>query len=189
MSDNQQTVLDVELWHQALLSIVRQPPDLCQSPILGAALGILYCDRVISETELIRYVRGALSGTGQSPDQRCGILKGLLATAREVAWDVAEILSALDEQFGDWNEDDFLKALPDLRLAFADLTPQEIHRVAGSVARLHGEGDLGQLIHLDMNEAEVQQALNLNQRVAESLQSDGLLDLFQAQLPEGRLDQ
>ena len=179
MSAAQPPVLDVDLWHQALLSLLRQPPDQCQSPILGAALGILYGERVISEAELIRHVRGALSGTGQSPDQRCGILKGLLATAREVAWDVADILAALDEQFGEWDEEDFLKSLPDLRLAFAGLTPQEIHRVAGSVASLHGEGDLGQLIHLDLDEAEVQQAVKLNQRVLESLQADGLLQSFQ----------
>ncbi len=166
--------LDRTLWHQALQHIIQQPPDTSQSVVVGAAAGILFGEGKLTEVELIRLVRGYLSGTSTQPAKSSGIIRGLLATAREVAWHVQEILRALDEQFGQWEEAQFLAALPDLRLAFADLSLQEITRIAESVANLHGAQELGPLVHLDLDATEVQFALQLSERVAAALQADGL---------------
>jgi len=67
----------------------------------------------------------------------------------------------------------FLKALPELRLAFTDLTPQEIGRVAGHVAGLHGEATLGELVHAGVDEEEVRFGLEVTRQVREALWNDG----------------
>ncbi len=166
--------LDPVLFTQALRSIIAHPPDKAQAPIVGAAAGLLYGEGVLSATELVALTSGYLSGSLVDPRRSCGIVRGLLATAREVAWHVTEILQSLDTQFGGWDEETFLKSLPELRLAFSDLTPREITRVADNVASLHGKQTLGDLVHMDLDEEEVQVALRLNQLVRAALHEDGL---------------
>lgn len=170
----EQSRLDPELFHQALGRIVRHPADQAQSPIVGAAAGLLYGDAILSADELVTIAAGYLGGALVDPQKSCGIVRGLLATAREIAWQVAEILQALDQQFNNWNEETFLQVLPELRLAFSDLTPREIANVAENVAGLHGKKDLGQLVHMDLDENEVEYSLRLSRSVKESLQEDGL---------------
>jgi hypothetical protein len=125
---------------------------------------------------LIRLLRGTLGGTAADPRRSCGLLRGLLATAREVAWQVTELARVLDAQFRAWDEHAFLASLPELRLAFADLTPREIARVAEHVTVLHGGADLGELVHADVNEDEMRLALELTHRVRGALRADGLLN-------------
>jgi hypothetical protein len=167
--------LDAELFHQALQRVTEHPPSTAQAAVVGAAAGILYGEGVFSPEQLIRLTCGYLGGATNDPRKSCALLRGLLATAREVAWQVTEVIRAIDEQFRAWDEKVFLEILPELRLAFADLTPREISRVADHVAGLHGETTLGDLVHTDLDESEVHLALAITQQVRETLQTDGLL--------------
>lgn len=164
--------LDADLFYQALARIVAQAPDKAQAAVVGAAAGILFSDGHLDEAGLIRLVSGYLGGTSQEARRTTGILRGLLATARAVAWQLVALLQAIDEQLGSWDEDTFLQALPDLRLAFTDLTPREIFQVADQVAGLHGEKTLGDLVHTDLDEGEVRFGLEINRRVRETLQAE-----------------
>jgi hypothetical protein len=166
---------DTELFHQALRRVVTHPADQSQSVIVGAASGVLYGDGVFSTSDLLAVAAGYLGGSLGDPRKSCGIVRGLLATAREIAWHVREILEALDAQFSGWDEQTFLHVLPDLRLAFAELTPREIANVAEKVATLYGKTDLGELVHMDLTDQDVQFALQLNAKVRRSLMADGLL--------------
>ncbi len=47
-------------------------------------------------------------------------------------------------------------------------------RVADHVAGLHGQASLGELVHMDLDEQEVRYALEITQRVRETLRIDGL---------------
>jgi hypothetical protein len=167
--------LDPELFHQALHRVVSHPPAEAQAAVVGAVAGILYGEGKLSEEALVRVTCGFLGGTASEARKSCGVLRGLLATAREAAWQVKAVIEALDEQFQTWDEATFLNALPELRLAFADLTPREVSRVADRVAGFHDEADLGELIHVDLGEEEVQFGLELSRRVREALRSDSLL--------------
>jgi hypothetical protein len=166
--------LDPDLFHQGLRRVIDQPPSGAQAAVVGAAAGILYGEGQLSEEELVRLTRGYLGGTAAEARKSTGILRGLLATAREAAWQVVELVKAIDAQFRAWDEKTFLGALPDLRLAFAGLTPREVSRVADHVAQMHGETSLGELVHMDLDEAEVRFALEVTRRVREALRSDGL---------------
>lgn len=171
---SRQSLFDIELFHQALKRVIGHPADRAQAAIVGAAAGVLYGDGILNPADLVAVAAGYLGGAMVDPRKSCGIVRGLLATAREVAWHVAEILTALDKQFGAWDENTFLQVLPDLRLAFSDLTPREIANVADRVAALHGEQQLGDLVHMDLSEEDVQFSLKLTQCVRASLIDDGL---------------
>lgn len=166
---------DVELFHQALQRVIDHPADKAQSPIVGAAAGVLYGDGVLTSGQLMSIAGAYLGGSMRDAAKCCGVVRGLLATAREIAWHVQEVLQALDAQFSGWNEETFLQVLPEMRLAFAELTPREIANVADQVAQLHGHSTMGELIQMDLTEEDVQYALHLTIRVRQSLQTDGFL--------------
>jgi Family of unknown function (DUF5682) len=165
--------IDPDLFHQGLRRVVDHPPSSAQAAVVGAAVGILYGEGLFSQADLVRTTRGYL-GAAADPRKSAGVLRGLLATAREAAWQAAELIQAVDAQFVAWDEKTFLAALPDLRLAFTGLTPREIAKVADNVAQMHGASTLGELVHADLDENEVRFALEVTQRVRETLRADGL---------------
>ncbi|NJM47745.1 MAG: hypothetical protein HC860_17575 [Alkalinema sp. RU_4_3] len=101
-------------------------------------------------------------------------LRGLLRTCREILWTSPQLLEQFDRQLKTWPEDDYLSALPELRLAFADLTPRETDRVAALIAGLYGKSNLGNLDYASLTPDDLTLALQLNQQLCRSLELDGL---------------
>lgn len=167
------TVFDTDLFFQGLKAIVNSPPHESQSVLVGGAAGILYGEGRIDEAELIGIVCGFLGGAIGDPRKSAGILRGLLTTACEIAWQVAEVIQAIDSQFQSWDEKTFLDLLPELRLAFSLLTPNDISRVAETVSGLYEGESLGELVHTDIGEEDIQFGLSLNDRVKQALKADG----------------
>ncbi len=141
--------------------------------VRGAAVGLLYAAGRRDDDTLGAAVDGHLRGLAQ-PADAVAFLRGLLATAREAAWQQPRLLEVLDGLFGEWSEEAFVANLPELRLAFAAMTPKETDRIADAVAALHGDEHLGPLVHDDVDAAAVQAQLELSQRVAAILTGDGL---------------
>jgi hypothetical protein len=164
---------DSDLFTAGLRRIANSPIGPAQTVLLGAAAGILYGEGHLPEAELLRLVAGFLGGACE-PKKITGFLRGLLATAREVAWQLTDLLRAFDEQLGKWDQATFLAVLPDLRLAFTDLTPRELLSVADEVAHLHGEDSLGDVLSTDIEEADVLLGLRLTERVRDILKRDGI---------------
>ncbi|MCE9561507.1 MAG: DUF5682 family protein [Planctomycetes bacterium] len=164
---------DADLLHNALRTIITSPPDKGQTAVIGAAAGILYGEGKLAEADLVVLAMGFLGGTSPEPRHSAGFVRGLLATAREVAWQVAGLVQALDARFGGWDDESFLGVLPELRLAFADLTPREIARVADAVAGMH-DTELTGLVRYDLSEKDALLAVEVTRLVRESLAADGL---------------
>ncbi|GAA0929644.1 DUF5682 family protein [Kribbella koreensis] len=141
--------------------------------VRGAATGLLYSAGRIGSAQLVEQVSGHLAG-GVAPADAVGFLTGLLSTAREAAWQEDELLAGLDRRLADWDLRTFVAHLPELRLAFAELTPMETDRVASAVALLHGRADLGPMIKRDVSDHEVQRNLEVAAQVAMLLAGDGL---------------
>jgi hypothetical protein len=165
---------DRDLFFKALERISSGAPQRAQSPVVGAAAGILYAEGRLSTDELIRIVCGYMGGAVNDPRKSVGILRGLLSASCEIAWQVSEVLKALDLQFKSWDEETFMDMLPELRLAFAGLTPRDIARVAEKISALHSGESLGELVHTNISEAEIHFGLALNERVRACLAADGL---------------
>jgi hypothetical protein len=108
----------------------------------------------------------------------------LLHSARSTLWLVPELVESLHEVLRDWGEESFIAMLPELRLAFADLTPRECDRVARTVIETIGEGDDGKssgasLAPVDLagfHEGDLLRGVEVNRQVLEILRQDGLED-------------
>jgi hypothetical protein len=73
-----------------------------------------------------------------------------------------------------WEETAFIEVLPEMRLAFAELTPRETDRVGEAVAALHGEKHLGSLVNYDVSAAQLTANLTLSKTLLAVLEADGL---------------
>ena len=141
--------------------------------IRGTGVGLLYSAGRISATDIASLLTGQFTGA-REPQRAVGFLRGLLHAAREAAWQLAELLRALDVLLASWEEATFIEALPEMRLAFAELTPRETDRVGEAVAALHGEKRLGDLVNYDVGEARLKANIALSQTLLAVLQADGL---------------
>jgi hypothetical protein len=141
--------------------------------IRGTATGLLYAAGYLSEQALGELVHGHLDGLLQ-PGEAVAFLRGLLHTAREAAWQQPAILGVLNDLLSQWDESAFVASLPELRLAFAGMTPKETDRIAEAVAQLHGVETLGKLVSYDLSAEQLQENLLLSRTVQEIIAAEGL---------------
>jgi hypothetical protein len=162
--------LDATLFWQVVEDLHRQAP----SPLLqGATAGLLHDQGRLPSDELAVRLDGQLRGTVRVVDA-VAYLRGLLTTARQLAWQEPRLLRVLDALLGDWSDAEFVTSLPELRLAFASMTPVETDRIAAALATLHGGQDLGRLVRHDVTAEQLQRNLELSRRVCGRLAIDHL---------------
>jgi hypothetical protein len=142
--------------------------------VLGAACGLLFDDGQMPPAELVEYLHGYLISRIEESQQGVSFLRGLLRTARSVLWQVPEVVETVTGVLSDWSEDEFIEQLPNMRLAFSDLTPRECNRVAHEVSEHLGGVNIDTNRNRDFSEYEMLVALEVNRRVLESLKQDGL---------------
>lgn len=95
------------------------------SPTLrGAASGVLWTLGAV-DVERILYV---LRGFGD-PEALGDFLNGLFTLAREAVQHHPALVAAIDTLFTGYDDDQFLRALPSLRLAFTTFSPREKHHL------------------------------------------------------------
>ena len=104
----------------------------------GTVLGLLYgyeggFGRQITET-----ARGYIQGSGEMLSKSAAFLRGLFFTARDFVFVSGEFLNLIDGLLGRLSGEEFLRLLPELRMAFGYFTPLETDRIAGRAAALHG---------------------------------------------------
>ncbi|MET9314816.1 DUF5682 family protein [Kribbella sp. NPDC003505] len=141
--------------------------------VQGAAAGIAYSAGRSGADDVVSRVTGHLAG-GVSPAAGVAFVSGLLLTAREAAWQEHSLLAELDRRLTGWDQATFVQHLPELRLAFADLTPIETDRVAKLVASLKGLADLGSMTVPSATAEEVHSRLQVSEQARSLLQRDGL---------------
>lgn len=162
--------LDAEpFW--ALVERLRREHD--RALVRGAATGLASTAGRLDLDDLARDVAGHLAGSIDAHES-VGFVRGLFATARETVWQDSGVVAALDSRLVDWDQPTFLSTLPDLRLAFAGLTPRETDRVAEAVGALHGGDRPDPPVRRDVDERTVQANAELSQRLVEVLEREGL---------------
>ena len=166
--------LDAELFWQVVRDHVRHPTSAL---LRGGATGLLWSAGHLDDHELAVAAAGHLGGA-VPPTEAVDFVSGLVATAREAAWQSPALVSALDDTVRAWDDATFVEHLPHLRLAFASMTPRETDRLAGQVAVLHG---LTPGAGLDLTatlptaaDDDVQRFVDASTLVTELLRSDGL---------------
>ena len=131
----------------------------------GGGVGLLHADGTLAEADLVQHLHGHLHSSREGGEDGPNFLRGLLKTARSALWLVPEVLANLHQVLRDWDEDRFIKLLPLLRLALADLTPRETDRVAKSVAAMLGAESLNVATLPDMGSEEMLRAVEINRLV------------------------
>ncbi|MCC7247607.1 MAG: hypothetical protein IT473_03195, partial [Lysobacter sp.] len=162
--------LDADLFWRMLHDLQRAHDA---AVVRGGALGLRYSAGQADDTELAEALNGHLRGMLPAAES-VAYLRGLLQTAREAAWQQPALLDALDALLHDWTQGDFVANLPELRLAFAGMTPKETDRIAAVIASRHGVDALGQRVHYDLDEGQLQQFLAASETLREVLRTDGL---------------
>jgi hypothetical protein len=164
--------LDADLY----AAVVDRLAASARHPLLaGACTGIAYGAGRLTGDGLAASIRGRLDAVAP-PRLAAAFLRGVLGTAREAAWQELPLLRAVDGVLRAWREDAFVAALPELRLAFAGLTPRETDRVAEAVAGLTGAARLVVDARHDVTEDELHANLGLTTAVLEALRGDGLAE-------------
>ena len=67
-----------------------------------------------------------------------GFLNGLFSTARDVVFIDDSILKSVDKLVNDVSEEEFMRVIPELRLAFSYFTPREIDEIGENVSKMYG---------------------------------------------------
>lgn len=140
----------------------------------GGAVGVLYGEGKLIEEELVRHLRGHLLSSRDDGADGPNFLRGLVKTARSVLWQAPQVLAGVSEVLQSWDEDRFIKLLPGLRLALAELTPRETDVVAKQVAALLGAESLRVNRVAEMSSSDMMQALAINRSLRALLVEDGL---------------
>lgn len=110
----------------------------------GTVLGLLYGYEAGYGEQITRTAQGYMQGSGEMLSKSAAFLRGLFFTARDFVFASSEFLTLIDGLLERLSGEEFLKLLPELRLAFGYFTPLETDRIAGRAAALHGKkkGDL-----------------------------------------------
>jgi hypothetical protein len=162
--------LDAELYWALVERLARRGES---AMLRGACVGLQYSAGRLDGAELASFMSGHFTGASE-PGRAVAFLRGVLRAARETAWQQPQLLQALDALLVGWDEATFIGVLPELRLAFAELTPRETDRVAEAVARLHGAGHLGSLVNDDVGAGQLNAHLSLSRALLAVLDADGL---------------
>ncbi|MBE9140260.1 hypothetical protein IQ254_24175 [Nodosilinea sp. LEGE 07088] len=178
-----QADLDAELFIEGLLNLLTVQGN---PVVLGGAVGILYSAGRMAMASLVTLAAGYLDHATAEPAQGVGFLRGLLQTCREVTWHGSELVAAINARLENWSDAEFLQVLPELRLAFAELAPRETDRVAKIAAQLHGQTNLGQLVHMSLSEADLHEGLQREAAVRQALAQDNLSHWFTPEVSHGR---
>ena len=159
-----------ELRHAALRSLLATTCG--NAAIRGAAAGTLHGDGELTAAEVVRHLRGHLlsANTADGP----AFLRGLMRTARSVLRQLPEATAAVHDVLRVWPEDQFIRQVPNLRLAFADLTPRECNELAATVAHSAGAEPTRLSATDRFSEEDLLLALDIESRLKRTLQRDGL---------------
>jgi hypothetical protein len=111
--------------------IARRAP----TPLLaGAATAIRFQLGDLPEHDLVAHAAMQCAIGALDPAALCRFLLGLLLPGRSLLVRVPALLTAIGGVLASWSEDGFAGALPELRFAFAALSPREVWRVSEALA-------------------------------------------------------
>ena len=154
---------------KALMRRACQDPE-CPPALRGAALGFLFCQEVEDMD-----TQGSLKILNRNRSVDCfgDFMVGLLALARDRIIENSELLQSVDTIILSFTLDDFLQALPALRLAFSYLPPWERAQLAQRILSLHGEtGETTwELLELPIEANSLARNQGLEQSVSELIES------------------
>ncbi|ANF96678.1 DUF5682 family protein [Paenibacillus bovis] len=146
-----------------LLSVSDLPPGL-----EGVCMAILSRIDGRDPAEITRRARAYMQGTPEQMLHTASYLQGVFAAARDVLLYDNALVDDLNTLLSRLPHEDFLRMIPELRLAFTFFTPAEIDRIADRVGSLFEKGS-GSLAGSAVDETILQQSAALDRAIREEL--------------------
>ena len=141
----------------------------------GAVIALAALIGLIDDAEAGRRLSAALAGAFERPGEAVRTLSGVMALAPQLFINDSSVITAIDDLFGTVDDQGFLALLPQLRMAFAELSPHETDRVAATVAAAHGAGEDDIAVLQQVPDARVlTDHLALGERLRSQWLQDGL---------------
>ena len=135
----------------------------------GAAVGAMWS---LGEADM-EAVRDAIQFFAD-PEQLGDFLAGLFCLARETVQRHPELVLGLDGVMMAFDEEEFLSALPSLRMAFTYFTPREKHHLAATLMQALGLGGVAPLAPLQVPVEAAARVHAFEGRLASTLARHGL---------------
>ena len=125
----------------------RVSADNAQIPLLrGVATGVLWVLHAATKEQIIAGLRYF-----SEPLQLGDFLTGFFSIAREIIQRHGELMLSINEPIMGYNEEEFLEALPGLRLAFSYFTPREKYHIARTLLKALGMEDSEPVTNLEVS--------------------------------------
>jgi len=157
-------------WDQTeLLAVLDRIASARDTPPLlrGAAAGALWSLGAGNLHEVLRRVP-------VTPDAIGDFLQGVFALAREEAQRHTDLLLSIDRLMLGFDDEQFLAALPALRLAFTYFTPREKDHLARRLLEATGQADTAPLPELAVSADDAARAMAFESRLMRELERHGL---------------
>lgn len=120
----------------SVLNMMKEDPNI-NAGINGCIYGILYSIGINDTSSIKNIAFGYLNGTKEQLAKTASFFRGLFFIARDIIFMDNEFINIIDEFVKNTNPEQFMKLLPEIRMAFAYFTPIEIDRIAKNVAKLY----------------------------------------------------
>lgn len=122
---------DADLYFSSVFAIIK---DCAVHRIWGAAVASLLIGQRMSERQTADEFGKAFGHAQLAPDTMGEFVQGFLRLGRSFLIQSPALVDRISEHMAQWDEHEFLAALPSLRLAFAQLSPREIRELSLSIA-------------------------------------------------------
>jgi Family of unknown function (DUF5682) len=144
----------------------RVSQDASQTAVIrGGSIGVLWVLGVVGAEDILATINYYCQ-----PDSLGDFLTGLFYLARETTQRAPGLLLSIDKLLLAYEDNDFLEALPSLRLAFGYFTPREKHLMAKNLLQSTGATgatgvDTSELLTLPVRIEDAIQAIELESRL------------------------
>lgn len=126
---------------RALVSVLKDMTgDTDINPGLnGCVYGILYATGNADTDTVKQAAFGYLGGTKEQNMKVAAFFRGLFFSAKDIIFADEGFITIMDSFFAKIQADEFMRLLPEIRMAFAFFTPLDIERIAKMAAKIHGK--------------------------------------------------
>ena len=163
--------IDAELFDEAVAALLEAPLD---PTLAGAVAALALLSGRLDEAQFGERLAGELGGAYPETARRIFWLRGVIAISRELLWRVPALVDTADRALESLSDEGFVELLPHLRLAFAELDPREIDRLAATVGERHGLDPSGLVAVHEFSADELESNLRADRDLAAMLAAEGL---------------
>lgn len=148
----------------------------CNTALEGAAVGILIGLNQVDTEEAVSRAKSYLYATGEKLFEAATYLKGIFSTSRDLILYSNELLKGIDHMLREVEYEDFMKIIPEMRLAFSFFIPSEIDEIGENVGVLYDKNIAEILDKKPINEEDIMIGKQLDKMAVEQLVGFGVLE-------------